>query len=240
MVESLMNGEETSLLNRLESVLGQTRDNVTILQQGYAGLQRNVDALSEATQRNISALSQDIKALSSKLEERSRANWPAIALAVSLFVFAVPGVGLYVSMETSSSVSPIAAATAINSDSIRHLTDAVTVLQQMASSSTSADVNSRTDRAQLNDRVQKLESEFSLELANRRAAAAKTEIQLAEVEQQFHSVSNLENLRAAQQERLNSIMWEKSHPGERYPNTTWFPTSLFQGDGGSVPMVNPQ
>ena len=68
-------------------------------------------------------------------------------------------------------------------------------------------------------------------------SAITTRVQIGEIEQQFHSVSNLDNLRAAQQERLNAMLWEKSHPGERYPNGTFFPTSIFQGNGGSPPLA---
>jgi chromosome segregation ATPase len=111
-------------------------------------------------------------------------------------------------------------------------------LEEKVAASTAADVNSRTDREQLNQRVAKLEQDFAKEMAERRANSAEVRIQLAEVEQQFHSVSNLENLRAAQQERLNAMLWEKSHPGERYPNGTFFPTSIFQGTGGAAPMIS--
>jgi chromosome segregation ATPase len=126
-----------------------------------------------------------------------------------------------------------------NQELVRRHDDEIKMLQGKISESSAADVNSRTDRMQLNERLRRLEEEFNREVADRRASAAETRVQLAEVEQQFHSVSNLENLRAAQQERLNSIMWEKTHPGERYPNGTFFPTSIFQGQGGSGP-INPQ
>ena len=86
--------------------------------------------------------------------------------------------------------------------------------------------------------MKKMEDLYAQEAADRKSQLAQTRVQLSEVEQQFHSVSNLENLRAAQQERLNAMLWEKSHPGERYPNGTFFPSSIFQGTGGSPSMGN--
>ncbi len=100
--------------------------------------------------------------------------------------------------------------------------------------SNAADANSKVDREQLNNRMQKLESIVSIEMADRKEQAAGVRVQLSEVEEQFHSVSNLENLRAAQQQRFNTQLWEKAYPGERYPDITFFPTSIFQGPGGSA------
>ena len=223
-----MNGDDKDFLARFETTFTQTRDDVNVLKQGYAVLQRD-----------ISGIVQEIKGLGTKLEEKSRTNWPAIGLAVSLFTISVPGLAFIMASYTGNALAPIASATTLNSDAIKHLSEGMAVLQQAASSSTAADSNSRTDRTQLNDRVQRLETGLGSEVSERRSWTAETRVHLAEIEQQFHSVSNVENLRAAQQERLNSMLWEKSHPGERYPNGTFFPTSIFQGPGGSASTSSP-
>lgn len=135
-------------------------------------------------------------------------------------------------------ISNLSVEAAGNRDVISRLNDRQHILEDAVNKSAAADENSRTDRKQLNERLSKVESLFASEVADRRSTSAEVKVQLGEIEQQFHSVANLENLRAAQQERLNAMLWEKSHPGERYPNGTFFPTSIFQGPGGSAPMSN--
>ena len=61
---------------------------------------------------------------------------------------------------------------------------------------------------------------------------------MAEIEQQIHSVSNLENLRAAQQERLNSMLWEKSIPASAIP-TAHFPDLDIPRPGNPRPRRQP-
>jgi septal ring factor EnvC (AmiA/AmiB activator) len=227
-----MNGDDKDFLSRFEGTFTQTRDDVNTLKQGYAVLQRDLGSF-------VQEIKAQITTLGSKLEEKSRTNWPAIGLAVSLFTISVPGLAFIMASYTGNALAPIASATTLNADAIKHLTDGLAALQQMAASSTAADANSRTDRVQLNDRVQRLETGLAAEIADRRSWTAETRVHLAEIEQQFHSVSNVENLRAAQQERINTFLWEKSHPGERYPNGTFFPTSIFQGPGGSASTTPP-
>lgn len=223
-----MTGDDKDFFARFETNFTQTRDDVNTLKQNYSFLQRD-----------IASIVQEIKSLGSRLEERSKANWPAIGLAVSLFTISIPGLGFIMASYTANAISPVAGATTLNSEGFKRLSQDVAALQQMATASTGADVNSRTDREQLNERARRLETELAGEVSERRAGAAEARVHLAEIEQQFHSVSNLENLRAAQQERLNSMLWEKSHPGERYPNGTFFPTSIFQGPGIQGPAGNP-
>lgn len=133
-------------------------------------------------------------------------------------------------------LSVLAQAATTNTEVIGRLTTALHTVEQRVTADADSASNSRTDRTQLNERMKKVEEVLGTEITERRTANAQTRIQLGEVEQQFHSVSNLENLRHAQQERLNSMMWEKIHPGERYPSGTFFPTSIFQGTGGSPPL----
>jgi hypothetical protein len=136
-------------------------------------------------------------------------------------------------------ISLIAQETTTNGEIIKRMTTNQERMSDQVVASAAADVASRTDRLQLNDRMKKLEDIVAHETADRRAQGAEFRVHLGEIEEQFHSVSNLENLRAAQQERLNALMWEKSHPGDRYPNGTFFPTSIFQGAGGAPVIADP-
>jgi septal ring factor EnvC (AmiA/AmiB activator) len=209
-----------------EKEFQKTRDDVNTLKTAQSVIQRDLGTLTSA-----------IQSLSTKLDEQSRTNWPAIALAVTMFIAVVPGMGFLMTNYTTSALAPLTNASNINSTTIAHMADQLRTLEAASAGSQMADVNSRADRQQLNERMHTLETAVSGEVAERRAGAATVKAALAEIEGQFHAVSNIENLRAAQQERLNSMLYEAANPGKRYPNGTFFPTSLFgpsapPGDGG--------
>lgn len=219
----------SDMLQRIDADFARYRTEFQRTRDDVLQITSDLTNLKTFVQNDISDLKSSINALATKLEEKSKTNWPAVALAISM----VPALWLFVTTYTANAISPTNSATALNSEEIKRINGLQNTLQQEAAASTAADVNSRSDRAQLNERIQKLETTVSNDIADRRAAAAATKVSLAEIEGQFHALSNLDNLRAAQQERLNSLLWEKSHPGERYPNGTFFPTSIFQGPNGN-------
>jgi septal ring factor EnvC (AmiA/AmiB activator) len=199
-----------------EKEFQKTRDDVNALKTAQSVIQRDLGTLTSA-----------IQSFSTKLDEQSRTNWPAIALAVTMFIAVVPGMGFLMANYTSTAMAPLANASTLHTETIRRMGDQLSSLDAASASSQMADANSRTDRAQLNERLRLLEAQLNSEIAERRATGATVKAALAEIEGQFHAVSNLENLRAAQQERLNSMLYEAANPGKRYPNGTFFPTSLF-------------
>ena len=77
-----MTGDDKDFFARFETNFTQTRDDVNTLKQNYSFLQRD-----------IASIVQEIKSLGSRLEERSKANWPAIGLAISMFTISIPGLG---------------------------------------------------------------------------------------------------------------------------------------------------
>lgn len=215
---------ENNLLRRLERSLDaqereyqKTRDDVNSLKN-----QQNV------IQRDIAAMTITVQALMAKMDERTKPNWTAIALAVTMFIAVVPGMGFVMTTYVSSALGPVASAASINAADLKHATDSLNVVENQAIASQSSDANSQVDRAQLNSRVRQLETQVNTEVGDRRSLAAITKVSLAEIESEFHAMSNLENLRVAQQDRLNAMLWEKSHPGERFPSTTFFPTTIFK------------
>jgi septal ring factor EnvC (AmiA/AmiB activator) len=227
------NGAADGFLGRLERSFDlqekefqKTRDDVNTLKTAQSVIQRDLGTLTSA-----------IQSLSTKLDEQSRTNWPAIALAVTMFIAVVPGMGFLMANYTTSALAPLTNASNINTETIRRMGDELRTLDAASAGSQMADVNSRTDRQQLNERMRTSETALNAEVAERRSGMATVKAALAEIEGQFHAVSNIENLRAAQQERLNSMLYEAANPGKRYPNGTFFPTSLFgpstpPGDGG--------
>jgi hypothetical protein len=219
--------EQRHFLSRFETAFQSTRDEVQALKQSYSVLQRDINNVA-----------QEIKGFSAKLEEKSKANWPAIGLAVSLFAISVPGLGFVLTTYTAEAVAPVARDVSLIGEIQKRRGETIAQLQSATQASLAADVNSRTDRVQLNDRVKWLETQLAAENADRRAGFAQLQTRLGEVETQFHAVSNLENLRAAQQQQINALVWDKSHPGEHYPAQTFFPTTIFQsGDDGAPPLT---
>jgi hypothetical protein len=89
--------EQRNFLSRFEAAFTQTRDEVQALKQSYLVLQRDINNVA-----------QEIKGFSAKLEEKSKANWPAIGLAVSLFAISVPGLGFVLTTYTAEAVAPVA------------------------------------------------------------------------------------------------------------------------------------
>jgi hypothetical protein len=111
---------------------------------------------------------------------------------------------------------------------VRRNADALKVVSDSVAASAFADGVSRTDRTQLNDRLRLVENTVSANEVQNRGQTAEVQARLLEVEQQFANVSNVMNIRAAEQNRVNAMTYEKTHPGERYPDSSFYPTSIFQ------------
>jgi hypothetical protein len=216
-------------LQRLEGEFSRHRSEFQRTRDDVLALNGEISNLKTLVQGNIGDLRAAISGVITKFDEKSKTNWPAIALAVSM----VPAVWLFVTTYTQNALSPTVAATSLNAEALKRQNEAITILQQSSAGSTSSDIASRADRQQLNDRLRLIEAELGKEIGDRRAISAEFRVSLAEIESQFHALSNLENLRAAQQEQLNALMWEKSHPGERYPNGTFFPAPVFRDQSSS-------
>jgi hypothetical protein len=82
---------------------------------------------------------------------------------------------------------------------------------------------SRSDRAQLNGRVQVIEESISAGSADRRAAEAKTAAQMIEIETQFKSMSVVLNIHKDETERLLAVLWAKVLPGSVLPPANYRP-----------------
>jgi hypothetical protein len=111
---------------------------------------------------------------------------------------------------------------------VKDLVESNVRLTSQAASSSVADSSSATDRQQLNMRLQELERNAAKNAADRSSARAEVSARLVEIEQQFHAISNIMNIQLAFQNRLNAMLWEKTHPGERYPSRDFFPSTIYQ------------
>lgn len=255
-----MENSDKGLLARLDL---QTRDDVNILKTGYGVIQRDIMTMTAAIDKLVTRF-EETRKTNWPLLALCAGLLPIVIGGIIFFMTsfvagAVAPLQSHVvqidvtvksladqvrdiaTIETArgKDLSLLAQTATLNGETINRMLERQRLVDDSISKSTSADENSRTDRSQLNTRMSKIESQLASEVQERRTHSAETRVQLAEIEQQFHSVSNIANLRAAQQERMNSMMWEKTHPGERYPNGTFFPTSIFQGPGGANNNMNP-
>lgn len=232
------NGLATGFNDELSQGVSRLQRSFDTQEKQFQATRDDVNALKSSqiiVQRDLATLNNSINALAAKIEERSKTNWPALTIAASMSVPMVGLLGFVVTIYISAAMAPISTSATINAEKIAHLSDSMRVVEGSAIAGQAADANSRVDRAQLNDRLRAAEVGLATEISDRRSNTASTKVALAEVETQLRAICSTENLRAAQQERLNSLMWEKSHPGERYPNGTFFtPCIAHDGDGQSA------
>ena len=217
MVDEL-NGGDRGFLSRFEASFSQTRDEVVALKGSYASLDKQIgearaevgEARAEA-RRLYSDLSQETKGLFGEfnkkfddivlqLQERSKINWQPVGLMITVIVAGIGLLGVFMNMM----ISPISYQGNINSAAIKQAQNDVSVLQVASASSTAADAASRDDRAHLNDRVQKLESEAS----DNRSRVAEERVKLTEIETQFCAGDAMRNLMHAHDMRIQSVLWQ--------------------------------
>jgi hypothetical protein len=196
--------------------------------------QRQRDLISQLTndQRtssaDLSVLKTRLDSLTKDLTESRRTNWPTI-ISLSLLLPTLSAIAIYViSSEIGKATTPIGQSLSTMTIQEASNTQAIGKLTDSSIVSTVADVTSRSDRLQLNDRLRSLETQFVSDSALRRGSITEIGSRLAETEQQFHAISNIDNLRWAHQLRDNAMLYEKINPGQRYPTDSFFPTSIFQ------------
>jgi hypothetical protein len=232
MAESIdTRGAESLLsLQRLEAAFSRhqgefqrTRDDVNSFGSELANLKTGV-------QSSFADLRASVNALTAKLDEKSKTNWPAVALAISM----VPAVWLFVTTYTQNAIAPSISATAINAKAVEQQASILSMLQQSSASSAAADVASRTDRGQLNDRMRGVENDLSKEIADRRSFAAEMVAKQIEIETQFCEQGHIINLMHANDLRNTAILYHKV-TGDTYPtDNAYYPVVCRQ----PVPIGN--
>lgn len=221
----LQNGNGNGYHARLEDAVAA---NEAGLMEVKIGLGTTQVSLGEV-QRGLTSLTTNVERLATAFESSRRTNWPMIFTGIGILFTVVPGLYFLIISTIGNVISPMAErVSSMNSTLALHGT-LIEKVSDQAQKSASADANSQTDRHQLNERVVKLEDLYTKGTADRREAIATIQARLSEIEGQFHSVSNTENLRWANQQRLNSLMWNKSFPDSKFPDTTFYPPTLFQG-----------
>lgn len=190
----------------------------------------SLDAKLDVTTRDVGNLSVSIDKLISRFESTQKTNWPLLG-AIFGFIPAILGASVYVvNGQITNSVAPlgtrVAAIEVIDqtySEAIRRLTAAVDL-------STQADVNSKTNRAAMEENIRKLQEQVAQISGDQKEFAARTNTQLAEAETQFDSSRQIDDVHLAHQMRMNSLLWEKAFPGSRYPDQVYYPQSTYRFD----------
>lgn len=196
------------------------------------------DGERDVLRANVGDNKTAINTLAAKVEVLSRPNYQALGLYISIVILVFPAIWLFVTTYTGSeigkNVTPIASSTALNSEAIKILNTDVEVLKQNSANSSAADVASRTDRVQINDRLRIAESGLSKEIADRRSFESSTLAKQIEIETQFCEQGHIINLMHANELRIIAILWHKT-TGDVYPtDNAYYPIVCHQNANGSI------
>lgn len=208
-------------------------------QQDVNGLQIGLTTV----QRDIGQLGLKFDALVTRWEERSKTNWPMLGLLVALLPLSLGGLGFFVTSYTQGALAPINATMATLQESQKQIAESLKDVAAIQGGRGKEFVELHGAATSAVTRLNELETQvrdLDHDLAEAKSAiasnATETRVHIGEIEEQFHSVSNLENLRAAWNNRMLGMLFEKTHPGEQWHTDSFFPTSIFQG-GGGAPVI---
>jgi SMC interacting uncharacterized protein involved in chromosome segregation len=182
-----------------------------------------------------------ISPVRAEVERLQRPDWGFFASAGSLLVAVVAGCWLVIGLQIDSRVQPIITDMAQNKTAIAQAQERLKYVEQSASASTQADASSRSDRAQLNERVKQIEIAVpqahslnsDVEALKTRVGSIDDRLQAArnslteqraaliEVETQFCGQDNLRNQIHVQDLRWFSILWKKVF-GDEIPTANAF------------------
>jgi hypothetical protein len=228
---------DAATLQRLESDVTAFQRSLQLLREEQITQIGELTSLKASVQTGEAETSAAIKTINGKLGP----NYTALALYAALVIAVVPVVWLIVTMYTGAAVdkassdltnkiTPAISATQVNGEAIRRLSDAVSTLQQVSSGSTVADAASRGDRAQINDRLGKVESGLASEVAERREFAASVRVAEAEIETQFCNADAIRNLMHKMDATDISIVWRKVLPDSPMPtDNMYYPVLCHRG-----------
>jgi DNA repair exonuclease SbcCD ATPase subunit len=249
---------ETQVLNERLAHLNESRETIADQQAHFVQRQEFEDAKVQGIERangNRIYTDQRIATLTEKTDAAGKPNWHFLTAIASLIMTGIAASWLVIGLKMESTVSPLALTVeqtrvigAQNAERLRFVENA-------ANASSASDVESKTDRAQLNSRLRTLESESpsgkatSADVANlkttigqisdrlqgMRAAQTEQRSALIEVETQFCASDYMRNLMHATDLRLFSLLWAKSYPGERYPtDNSYYPRIGKCGQEGQL------
>lgn len=182
------------------------------------------------------AFSSKIDGLTSRMGEVGRPNWALILTAIfgslALLFTLVGGGYVIVKLQTENTVAPVISdarlasnQNAVQDAAIKLIGGDVSKLRADLDTNSGRDERSEQDRSKLNQRTDKLEDTTAKAEAQRQVLGAR----LTEVETQFRGIDNINNLRAAENLRWFSVIYEKAFPGSRFPSQVQFYPKMTDG-----------
>jgi hypothetical protein len=210
-----MNGFRSALADQSSRMI--TRAESDIARNGI------MDKADEATKAINLRIDAEIRPMQAKLEEFGRPNWMLLASLISITFVMIAGIWLVIGLKIDASLVPVSLAVENLKVSGATMAETVRHVDASAGTSTQADVVSRSDRAQLNGRLQVVEGLVSSGAADRRAAQAATGAQLIEIETQFKSSSVVLNIQKDDVQRVLGLLWASVFPGSTLPQSNYRP-----------------
>jgi hypothetical protein len=164
----------------------------------------------------------EFKPMVGRLDQIGKPNWTLMISAISIFFVMITGVWLVIGLKIDATVAPLALGLAEQTGTVAANTAIIRAQQNATLSSTEADAISRSDRAQLNERVRLMEATVSSNAGERRAQFGVMAAKLVEVETQFCGSDVVRNLMHANDLRLFSMLWHKAFPDTTLPTDNAF------------------
>src|SRR5690348_2713186 len=117
----------------------------TDIHVAFAQTREDVNAMKSAIsyiKEDLAQLAASIDKLASRIEDRSKPNWPLLSVCVGLVPFVMGGMIWLMSAQIGSAIAPLDRTTTLNNKSIDDLAITQRRLLEMATGSQQADVNS--------------------------------------------------------------------------------------------------
>jgi hypothetical protein len=210
-----MNGFRSALADQSARMI--TREETEVIRQGL------VDKADEMTKAINTRLDAEVGPINTKLGEMGRPNWALLASLISITFVMIAGIWLVIGLKIDASLMPVSLTLENLKVAGATVAEATRTNTLAVSNSTQADSGSKSDRLQLNGRMQVMEQSAAANSADRRAAEARTEAQLIEIETQFKSASVVLNIHKDETQRLLAVLWAKVFPGSGLPPADYRP-----------------
>lgn len=177
-----------------------------------------------------SGFSADLAPIRAELQGYSETNWPVWISAAFIAVSLVTGVWFVIGLKIDSANAPITLQLVQQHSDIAAVTSGLNgalerlrIAETQASASSAADLASRGDRQQLNDRMRNSETADAAALAEQRATSLQFASKLVEIETQFRSISTVFNVQAEHTDQWFHVLYETVFPGKEYPTGHYRP-----------------
>jgi hypothetical protein len=172
----------------------------------------------------------ELRPIVNRLEQIGRPNWMLMISFLSIFFVMVTGIWLVIGQKIDATVAPLALGLAEVKVAQTADTAAVRSQENVLMTSTEADASSRTDRAQLNERIRSLEGSVVDNVGAQRTQFGVLDARLVEIETQFCAGDVVRNLMHANDLRLFAMLWHKSFPDVTLPtDNAFYPQTCRNG-----------